>query len=66
LFWLISERECWIKLNTVNYPESYKAFENLSKAYIASGDSNNAVLNLKKSLELNQENIDIQKLLPVH
>ena len=50
-------------LNAVNYPTSYKAFENLAKAYKASGDVNNAILNSKKSLELNPNNIDIQKLL---
>lgn len=53
----------FFSLNTVNYPTSYKAFEYLAKAYKASGDVNNAILNFKKSLKLNPDNNDIQKLL---
>jgi uncharacterized protein len=51
------------KLNTINYPDSYKSFEFLAKAYRASGDIDNAILNYKKSLELNPNNNDIQKVL---
>jgi predicted alpha/beta superfamily hydrolase len=53
----------FFKLNTVNYPTSYNAFEYLAKAYKASGDLNNAILNFKKSLQLNPNNSDVQKLL---
>jgi predicted alpha/beta superfamily hydrolase len=51
------------KLNTINYPDSYKAFDFLGKAYKASGDIDNATLSFKKSLKLNQNNSDTQKLL---
>jgi len=53
----------FFKLNTVNYPESYKAFENLAIAYKTMGDAGNAILNFKKSLELNPDNYYIQRLL---
>ena len=53
----------FFKLNTVNYPNSFKAYELLAKAYKASGDVDNAILNYKKSLELNPNNEDIKKAL---
>ena len=51
------------KFNTKNYPDSYKAFDYLGKAYKASGDIDNAILSFKKSLKLNPNNSDTQKLL---
>ncbi|UOB18158.1 alpha/beta hydrolase-fold protein [Abyssalbus ytuae] len=53
----------FFKLNTTNYPHSFKAFEFLAKAYEASGDMDKAILNYKRSLELNPNNNDIQKAL---
>jgi predicted alpha/beta superfamily hydrolase len=53
----------FFKLNTHNYPSSYKAFEYLATAYKASGNVKEAILNFKKALELNPENNEIQKLL---
>jgi predicted alpha/beta superfamily hydrolase len=53
----------FFKLNTINYPSSYIAFEYLAKAYKASGNIEDAILNFKKALELNPENNIIQKLL---
>jgi predicted alpha/beta superfamily hydrolase len=53
----------FFKLNTANYPASARAYEYLAKAYKASGDEENAILNFKKSLELNPENTEIQKQL---
>lgn len=53
----------FFSLNTTNYPNSFKAFEYLAKAYQASGDPDNAIINFKKSLALNPDNADIQKLL---
>ena len=49
--------------NTINYPDSHDAFEFLAKACKASGDVENAILNYKKSLELNPDNTAIQKAL---
>lgn len=51
------------KFNTLNYPDSYKTYDFLGKAYKASGDIDNAILNFKKSLKLNPTNSDTQKLL---
>jgi predicted alpha/beta superfamily hydrolase len=51
------------KLNVNNYPNSSKAYENLAKAYKASGNKTDAISNFKKSLELNPENTEIQKIL---
>ncbi|MBN1950052.1 MAG: hypothetical protein JW801_02560 [Bacteroidales bacterium] len=51
------------KLNTINYPDSYKSFNFLAKAYEASGDMDHAILNYKKSLELNPGNTDIRQAI---
>ena len=53
----------FFKLNTINYPSSYKAFEYLAKAYKSLGNEEAAILNYKKALELNPENNEIQKVL---
>jgi predicted alpha/beta superfamily hydrolase len=53
----------FFKLNTVNYPNSYKAFKFLAEAYKSLKDIDNAILNYKKSLELNPNNKDMQKVL---
>lgn len=53
----------FFRLNTVNYPNSYEAFKFLAEAYKSLGDIDNAILNYKKSLELNPNNKDIQKVL---
>jgi len=53
----------FFQLNTLNYPASCKAFELLGRAYEAVGNREEAILNLKKALELNPENNDIQKML---
>ncbi|MHA7862985.1 alpha/beta hydrolase-fold protein [Flagellimonas marinaquae] len=43
-------------LNTENFPRSYNAFDSLGEAYETLGDSKNALINYKKSLELNSDN----------
>ncbi|MFH0761000.1 MAG: alpha/beta hydrolase-fold protein [Bacteroidota bacterium] len=43
----------FFKFNTIHYPSSYKAFEYLAKAYKASGNEKEAILNLEKAQELN-------------
>lgn len=53
----------FFKLNTINYPTSYKAFQNLAKAYKASGNVEDAIVNLKISLDLNPEDHETQKSL---
>jgi predicted alpha/beta superfamily hydrolase len=53
----------FFKLNTINYPSSYKAFEYLAKAFKASGNDKDAITNFKKALELNPENKEISEIL---
>jgi len=53
----------FFKYNTINYPSSYTALEYLAKAYKASGNVKDAIVNFKKALELNPENNEIQKML---
>lgn len=53
----------FLKLNTINYPESYKSFNYLAKAYTSSGDRENAILCYKKALALNPDDTEIQKKL---
>jgi tetratricopeptide (TPR) repeat protein len=43
-------------LNTENFPKSYNAFDSLGEAYETLGDSKNALINYKKSLELKSDN----------
>tara|TARA_R110002012_G_scaffold88274_2_gene217597 strand:+ start:30182 stop:31240 length:1059 start_codon:yes stop_codon:yes gene_type:complete len=43
-------------LNTENFPKSYNAFDSLGEAYETLGNSKNALINYKKSLELNSDN----------
>lgn len=46
------------KSNTLEYPKSSNAFYGLAKIYLMMGDKKQAVLNFKKSVELNPENTD--------
>ena len=50
-------------LNTLIHPESFNAFDSLAEAYMKSGDNENAILYYKKSLELNPENENAQKMI---
>lgn len=53
----------FFSFNTINYPDSYKTYDFLAKAYKASGNIDNAIFNFKKSLKLNPNNSDTQKIL---
>ena len=46
----------FFRLNTENYPSSFNAFDSLGEAYEALGDTENAINNYEKSLELNPGN----------
>ena len=46
----------FLTLNTVNYPESFNAFDSLAEAYMVSGDIALAITNYERSLELNPDN----------
>jgi predicted alpha/beta superfamily hydrolase len=43
----------FFKLNTLNYPNSFTAFDSLGEAYLLVNDKNKALENYKKSLRLN-------------
>jgi 3-oxoadipate enol-lactonase len=51
------------KLNTVAYPNSSNTYDSLGEAYLADGQNNLAIKNYQKSLELNPNNANAQKVL---
>lgn len=51
------------KLNVKYYPESSNVYDSLGEAYAEAGDKENAILNYKKSLELNPGNEGAKKML---
>jgi tetratricopeptide (TPR) repeat protein len=44
------------KLNVAAYPAEFNTYDSLAEAYAASGQKELAILNYKKSLELNPQN----------
>ncbi|MCS5489852.1 alpha/beta hydrolase-fold protein [Algoriphagus limi] len=46
----------FFQLNTKNYPRSYNAFDSLAEAFEGVGDTDKAIINYQKSLELNPNN----------
>jgi tetratricopeptide (TPR) repeat protein len=53
----------FFELNSINYPYSYKSFEYLAKAYLASGNKEDAISNFKQALDLYPGNKEIQIIL---
>lgn len=51
------------RLNTELYPQSSNAFTNLANAYIKSGNKSEAILNLKKALQINPKNWEATEYL---
>jgi predicted alpha/beta superfamily hydrolase len=51
------------KLNVDTYPLSANVYDSLGEAFLTAGDSTNAVVNYEKSLELNPENRNAEKIL---
>jgi len=49
--------------NTTNFPESYNAFDSLGEAYMVQGNNELAILNYKKSIELNGDNENAKEML---
>lgn len=50
-------------LNTDWYPHSANTYDSLGEAYMNTGDRDRAILNYKKSLELNPENTNAEAML---
>ncbi len=59
----ISEAIEIFKLYVEAYPQSFNAYYNLGEAYMKSGDKQNAIINYRKSLELNPENSNARDML---
>ena len=51
------------ELNVSKYPHSANVYDSLGEAFLAAGDSTNAILNYKKALELNPDNTNARKIL---
>jgi len=51
------------KLNVSDHPDSFNTYDSLGEAYMRKGDNELAVLNYKKSLELNPDNENGKKIL---
>ena len=59
----ISEAIEIFKLYVKAYPRSFNAYNNLGEAYMKSGDKQNAIINYRKSLELNPKNSNARDML---
>ncbi len=51
------------KLNVAEYPKAFNTYDSLGEAYMVSGNSELAILNYKKSLELNPNNTNATAML---
>jgi len=51
------------KLNVEAFPESFNVYDSLGEAYMTAGDNENAIINYKKSIELNPNNDGGKKML---
>jgi CubicO group peptidase (beta-lactamase class C family) len=67
-YWLLGKRRVAealevFKMNVEDYPESSNAYDSLAEAYIVNGDRGLAVINYRKSLELNPRNVNAVEML---
>jgi len=51
------------KFNVKEFPESFNVYDSLAEAFMNNGNSELAILNYKKSLELNPDNINAVRML---
>jgi tetratricopeptide (TPR) repeat protein len=59
----IAEAIAVFKLNAEAYPEAFNVYDSLGEAYMRGGDYEPAILNYRKSLELNPENANAEEML---
>ncbi len=52
-----------LKITTQLHPDSYNAFDSLGEAYYRNNDTSRAIINYKKSLELNPDNKNAAKMI---
>jgi CubicO group peptidase (beta-lactamase class C family) len=60
---MIDEAIGIFKLNVEAYPGAFNTYDSLGEAYIVKGDTDLAIANLRKSLELNPENTHAEELI---
>jgi tetratricopeptide (TPR) repeat protein len=53
----------FFKFNVEKFPYSYNAFDSLGEAYMRMGETGQAIINYKKSLEINPHNDNANKML---
>lgn len=58
----MEKSEAFFKLNVKNYPDSFNTYDSLGDFYATSGDKKKAILNYKKSIELNPNSMSKEKL----
>ncbi len=51
------------KLNTELYPEAFNTFDSLGEAYLLTGENELALVNYKRSVELNDKNENAKKVI---
>ena len=51
------------RLNTIAYPDSWNVYDSLGEALLKDGQADLAIMNYKKSLELNPDNENAKKIL---
>lgn len=51
------------KINVISFPESWNVYDSLAEAYLEAGKKELAIINYKKSVEINPENVNGAKIL---
>jgi tetratricopeptide (TPR) repeat protein len=51
------------RMNVESFPDSWNAYDSLGEAYLSKGDKEKAIVNYKKSIELNPDNENGKKIL---
>ncbi|MFC1850582.1 alpha/beta fold hydrolase [candidate division CSSED10-310 bacterium] len=51
------------QLNVQAYPDSFNVYDSLGEAYLMHGENNSAIRNYKKSLDINPNNTNAQRML---
>ena len=51
------------KLNVEEFPRSSNVYDSLGEAYMKQGDTEKAIINYEKSLELNPDNTNAEDML---
>ncbi len=52
-----------LRLNTTRHPESFNVFDSYAESLLAAGDSVQAVINYRRSLDMNPDNQNAARML---